>query len=462
MKKLKVLSSAILAGATVVALASCGGSDGDLSKTIVFYNSAGSTISTNIQTVIDEFQAKHEGWTIEVSKQSNYDATLAQIVYDIQSNDQPSLAFCYPDHVASYMTSGLVLDMKQFIDSKETVTAKVKNKEVTVNVGYTQEELNDFVPSYLAEGKGSNFYDAAAYGFNDDSLLCIPFSKSTEVMYVNMDHLKQAGVDKVPTTWDEMWEATAKLKAANPGDGYYPLCYDSEANWVINMCMQNGWDYTTNADANHFKFNNQQVAAWFDQMTTKFNNKEILTKSTFSTEGSKYTSDLFKSNGCTFCIGSSAGAGYQDPGDLFKWAVAPIPGTKVGNEVNSSVISQGPSLVMFDQGDSERAKMTWLFIKDLIDPVNQASLSMATGYNPVRLSSFEIDDYKEFLAETSNIKAVTANVAKSLSPNFYTSAVFVGSSLARDQIGTAFVYAITEKKSASDALSDAYKSCGGK
>lgn len=456
MKKIKLLSSLALVGLTTAALTSCGGKT-DSSKTIVFYNSAGSTIAGVINTAVNTFQQKYPGWTVEVVKQSDYDATFDKIVMDLQADELPSLAYCYPDHVASYMTAGVVLDINKFMNSTETVTTD----KGTVNVGYTKEEIADFHASFINEGKGKNFYQASNYGFTDDSILCIPFMKSTEAMYVNMDQLQAIGVTEVPSTWDELWNVVDLLKAANPGDGYYPLCYDSEANWAINMCEQNGWGYTTNESANHYTFNNDNLAGWFDFLKGKYDQGKVLTKLTYNTSGAAYTSELFTKSGCTFCIGSSAGASYQNPNGAFEWAVAPIPGTKVGNTINSSVISQGPNLVMFDQGNSERANMTWLFIKELLDPTFQASMSISTGYNPVRTSSYEIEKYKEHLSGDS-ITAKTAEVASSQLSNFYTSAVFVGSSLARNQVGNALTYAISGKKTSKKALEDAYKACGGK
>ena len=52
--------------------------------------------------------------------------------------------------------------------------------------------------------------------------------------------------------------------------------------------------------------------------------------------------------------------------------------------VNNSVISQGPSLVMFNAGNGvsnadEKAKMTFLFIKELLDPTFQAQFSIEAG-----------------------------------------------------------------------------------
>lgn len=467
MKISKFLSMASVASLAVLTLASCGGSE-DKSKTIVFYNSAGSTISTVVETAITKFKNEHPEWTVEVVKQSDYDATFNQVVLDLQAGELPSIAYCYPDHVASYMQSGKVVDMKKLMNSTEMVEYYNPETELTETrlLGYTAEEQADFIPTFLNEGLGSNFAGSSAYGYSADSLLCIPFAKSTELMYVNVDALKAAkivdadGNPKIPTTWAEMWEACEILKEKYPNS--YPLCYDSEANWFINACAQNNWDYTSNDPQKHFLFNNENTKAFLTDLRNKYKAGLFQTSTTF---GGNYTSDLFKagaSEGCTFCIGSSAGAQYQDPAGAFTWKVASVPGVVEGSSTNPSIISQGPSLVMFDQGSEARQKMTWEFAKYLLDPVFQCSLSMQTGYNPCRNSAYEIEEYQEHLANTTDIKAAAAKAAYQQMASYFTSAVFTGSAQARQQVEYALYYAITGKKSAADALKDAYTACGGK
>ena len=78
----------------------------------------------------------------------------------------------------------------------------------------------------------------------------------------------------------------------------------------------------------------------------------------------------------------------------------------------------------------------------------------------MRVDAFEIDEYVEFLADKTNIKAVTANVAKDMADIYFTSPAFNGSSTARDQVGSAFVYAVTGQKPAAKALKDAANACG--
>ena len=57
MKISKFLSMTAMAGLAVVALTSCGGTE-NTSKKITFYNSAGSTISTVVETAISNFFQK--------------------------------------------------------------------------------------------------------------------------------------------------------------------------------------------------------------------------------------------------------------------------------------------------------------------------------------------------------------------------------------------------------------------
>ena len=99
--------------------------------------------------------------------------------------------------------------------------------------------------------------------------------------------------------------------------------------------------------------------------------------------------------------------------------------------------------------------------KAVEDATLQAQFSMASGYNPSRLSTFNIPAYEEFL-EGYSIVAVTANVAKTMSNDFFTSPAFSNSSTCRDQMEDALWYVIQGQKNGSKALADALKACGGK
>ncbi|MBQ3571239.1 MAG: extracellular solute-binding protein [Clostridia bacterium] len=456
MKKLLVSIMLVILMMTSSVLTACGGGEGggdaaiDYSKTIVFYSTQGDKLQTETANAIASFEANNPGWKVEHIQPGGYDETKDKIVSDFQAASQPDLAYCYPDHVAQYLKTGKVVDLSKFINDAE--------------VGFSAEDIADFVPGYYNEGYARNFAGYESAGLEADSMITLPFVKSTELMYVNMTALKAAGFDAPATTWDELWEQCEKIVKTFPKAT--PLGYDSEANWFITMCEQNGWGYTS-ASEPHYLFKNAQAQAWLEKLNEYYGKGYITTQKDYGA----YTSALFtkgvEDGGLVYCIGSSGGASYQDPGNKFEWAIAPIPGSKLADgTVNYSVISQGPSLVMLKDGNGvvnseEKQRMTWLFMKELLDPMFQAAFSIASGYNPCRISTFANEDYIAHIAK-GNITAKAAGVAKELSERFYTSPAFVGSSTAREQVGTALYFALTGQKTAEQALADAYKNCGGK
>lgn len=461
-KTLLLAGLAMMSATAAVSLTSCGEA-ADPAHTITFYHTMGQDLQAVLQTAIDEYQEKFPGWKIESSPIGGYDDVRDAVISDLTAGQQPDLAYCYPDHVALYLESGKVVDMGKFVNSTDKVKVNVKEgeqyveKELNETVGYTADEVADFVKGYYNEGFAKNYENYETYGFTQDSLLTLPYVKSTEVLYYNKTALDECNLT-VPTTWDELWHCCEVLKAKYPK--CTPLGVDSEANWFITMCEQNGWGYTSPSTP-HYLFNNNGAKEWLESLVDKFDDELFTTQKIYK----GYTSNLFiqgAAEGSVFSIGSSGGASHQYS-DKFTWGVAPIPGSKqADNTVKNAAISQGPSLVMLQTGSDnyeEKELMTWEFVKMLETPEFQCSFAMSSGYNPSRESSFEITEYKQFL-EKSSIIAKTALVGKAQTDYYYTSPAFKGSSMARDQVGSALVYAATSQKSAADALADAMSKCG--
>ena len=460
MKKLVVLllTLSLVVAMCSVFLVACNTETIDYTKTIVFYSTQGDSLQQVTTNAIKSFEAKYPGWKIDHRQPGGYDEVKEKIVKDLSADVQPDLAYCYPDHVAQYMQTGKVVDMKGLINSTEVYEA------TGATIGYSAEEIADFVPGYYNEGLATNYGNYATYGFESDSMLTMPFVKSTELLYYNADALAALKLEPA-TTWDELWAQCEKIRKEYPSAT--PLGYDSEANWFITMCEQNGWGYTTAEGTNNYLFNNAETKAWLTEINGYFAKSYITTQSIYGA----YTSELFKKGvddgGLVYCIGSSGGASHQNA-TKFKWGVAPIPGSvQEDGSVNNSAISQGPSLVMFQAGYEvenidEKRLMTWLFVKELLDPTFQAAFSIASGYNPCRMSTFEVPAYVEHMEDDKNITAVAARVASQMSERFFTSDAFKGSSTARDQVGKALVYVLKGQKDPDKALRDAYRNCGGK
>lgn len=463
MKKLIVsmLVLVLVLSCTLTLLAACKDPT-DYDHTIIFYSSQGQDLQLVTQNAIAAFEAKYPGWKVSHVNPGGYDDVKSKIISDFQGSKQPDVAYCYADHVAQYIQTSKVVNLNKYINSKQTVQDAEGN---TVAVGYTEDEIADFVQGYYKEGYASNFSGYEKYGYKETDMLTLPFVKSTELLYYNKDALDACGLE-VATTWDEIWQQAPTIKAKYPKATV--LGYDSEANWFITMCEQNGWGYTSANDDNHFLFNGSNQIAWLDNLNTYWNNGWLTTQEDYGS----YTSGLFTqgvkndAGGIVYCVGSSGGASHQGT-ENFKWGVAPVPGSKLANgSVNYSAISQGPSLVMLSGGNNvsnptEKEMMTWLFVKELLDPTFQAAFSIASGYNPSRESVYLNQTYANFL-NGKTIVAEAAKVAKGMTDRFFTSPAFVGSSTARTQVGNALLYAMQGEKDADKALRDAYNNCGGR
>ncbi|MDE7106520.1 MAG: extracellular solute-binding protein, partial [Anaeroplasmataceae bacterium] len=436
------------------------------SRKIVFFHSMGSQLQDVLNIAIEEFENKFPGWTIESVQVGSYDDVKNAVIDNLQHNTQPNIAYCYSDHIPNYIATGKVIDLAKYIHSQDLIEVMMKDRTFQLErVGFTSEEIADFITGYYNEGKSTNYGNYSDYGYTSSAMFSLPFSKATEVLYYNESALIDAGITKevdgklvakIPETWEELWEACSILKAKYPNST--PLGYDSEGNWFITMCEQNNWEYTS-TQGEHYKFNNPNTIQWLKNLKEKYELGYFCTQRTLNS----YVSSLFTNgaeNGCTFAISSSASARYLFSfNNSFEVGVAPIPGSQRSDGVvYKSAIAQGPSLCMLTQGDDEKDLMAWEFIKLLFEPDFQAEFSIVSGYGPTRKSAYQTEIYKEFL-KTDSLLALTANVTKSMIENYFTSPAFVGSALAREQVGNAIYYTCIGKKTVQEILEEAEKNC---
>ena len=407
-----------------------GGYDGS-NVTISFYHTMGSNLTAVLDLYIEEFQKLYPNITVEYTSVGGYDDVRDQISTEITVGAQPNIAYCYPDHVALYNLAGVVTHLDSLIASQETVTLSDGS---TMILGLTDEQKADFIEGYYNEGKQ----------FGDGLMYTMPLSKSTEVLYYNKTFFDANGLT-VPTTWAELEALCAKIKEIDPKS--IPLGYDSEANWFITMCEQYKSPYTS-ATGDHFLFDNETNRNFIKTFREWYQKGYLTTQTLYGA----YTSGLFVSTTDVksyMSIGSSAGATHQRPTAVngeypFEVGIATIPQVDASNK---KVISQGPSLCIFQKSNPQEVIASWLFVKFLTTNVGfQAEFSMASGYVPVLKSVAQNPVYAEFLASADGgnyISALSAKVCLEQESAYYTSPAFNGSSAARDQVGTLLTKCLT-------------------
>ena len=459
----RIVALLLIAVLTIGMLTACGGSgkkgtagdvvatDGgfDINKpvTITFYHQMGAELQKILATAIEDFNKLYPNITVKAETMGDYDGILSQIQTEISVGNQPNLAYCYADHVATYNLGGAVQPLDSLIANTEVITRADGSTEV---LGLTQEQIDDFIPAFYNDGR--------VYG--DGKMYTLPVVRSTEALYYNKTFFEKHGLT-VPTTWDEMEAVCRQIRELEPT--CIPLGYDSEANWFITMCEQYGSPYTS-TDGDKFLFDNDVNKAFVKRFQGWYKEKLVTTQEL----SGGYTSALFTGESdtgtrCYMCIGSTGGATYQQPNQTngvfeFEVGITTIP------QVDKSapkVISQGPAICIFKKENPQEVLATWLFAKFLTtDVVFQASVSMNNGYAPVIQSVKENQIYADFLAgaSTSNIQAYAVKVALDQADAYYVSPAFNGSSVARDQVGLLMQKCLaTEGSDIDAAIAKAFK-----
>ena len=337
----------------------------DLSGTTVqFWHVYGEGDPRNetIAALVEEFNASNEyGITVEALDQGSYNDLEDKVNAGIQSGDLPQIAQAYTSALNNWDTVDLIVDLNQFISDAD--------------YGLTEEEMADIYPAVLELGVTPA---GARLGW--------PFSQSANVMVYNYTWAQELGFDAPPTTPEELKTqlcAAAEANASddNPdNDGTGGMVWYASASNYLSFLHAFGCA-ELNADGTAYDFNTEAAKA-----------------------AALYVNDL-KASGCTFetesypnpeqanrlalvTLSSTSGLkyyGYAFADGLFPddvWGFLAFPGPDGGQGVDAFTQTFG---VLKSTPEQELA--SWLWIKFLTAPVNQAKWVEASGYLPTQFST---------------------------------------------------------------------------
>jgi multiple sugar transport system substrate-binding protein len=393
--------------------------------TITFWHTMGADNQALLQSWIEDFEALYPNIdVIEEKKADDYTQLSDKVALAITAGNAPNIVQSYPDHIARYATAKAPLALNNFINHP--------------TLGFTEEEVADFLPGLWNEGKS---YD------NEGTFLSLPFQKSSEALFYNATYFDEKGYE-VPTTWDEVFEIAELIKADEPDA--YPFGYDSEDNLFITASEQWGAPYTgfnEETGRGEVQFNNEDSKDMVEYFKDKVDRGLMLTR---SLNGGAYTSDLMKTGEKTYMyVGSTGGTRYAYYGmtqavfdDGYRVGVAPLPAF----EDNQKQIQQGPNINLFKKDDEQQLIASWLFAKFLVAPEQTAELGTTSGYAPVRYSAYETDTWNDYVADISeNPTTINTAIQKLIKESiemflnngdiFFTSSVFNLSSKTRTEVG---------------------------
>ncbi|MBQ9115925.1 MAG: extracellular solute-binding protein, partial [Clostridia bacterium] len=219
--------------------------------------------------------------------------------------------------------------------------------------------------------------------------------------------------------------------------------YKSTDNMMIQMLAQKEAGYSTK-DGEVLIFNETT-----EEILTEIG-KHSKSKSfnTFKLIG--YPANYLNAGQCIFAVDSTAGATWMgcdaplidiDEDNLveFETVVMPIPQF---NPEKPKMISQGPSICIFNREDPQEVVASWLFAQFMLTNSVQIAYSQTEGYAPVTTKAQESKEYTEYLSRSGEnndfyypVKIAATKLLLDNTKNTFVTPVFNGSMSLRDAAG---------------------------
>ncbi len=345
------------------------------------------------------------------------------------------MCITYPDHIATYMTgANVVVPLDQLMSDPRY---GLGGSELKFD-GPTRSEM---IEQFLKEGVISGTQYA------------IPYMRSTEACYVNKTYVEKLGYTLPDVlTWDFVWEVSEAAMAKDSDDNFIingqkvmiPFIYKSTDNMMIQTLRQLDAGYSTE-DGEILLFND-------DTKEFLYTIAEHTRAGAFSTfKISSYPGNFLNAGQCLFAVDSTAGATWMGshaplldiPEDQlvdFETVVLPIPQYDVNN---LKMISQGPSLCVFNKRDPQEVLASWIFLQYMISNDVQIPYAETEGYVPVTSKAQNDPEYLKYLSnpdemsrEYYSVKIAASELLMAHTNETFTTPVFNGSASLRDAAGT--------------------------
>ena len=419
-------------------------------------NDTNKTQTRIYEKAIEDFHTLYPNITVNMRLYTDYSRIYNDIITNISTMTTPNICITYPDHIATYLTgTNIVAPLDELMENEKY---GLGGSELRFT-GVTRDEI---LPAFLSEGviEGTQY--------------AVPFMRSTEACYINRDLVEKLGYT-IPDvlTWDFIWEVCETSLAQNE-DGTYkingqkvliPFIYKSTDNMMIQYTKQAGSGYSTE-DGEILLFNDTTR----DFLYTIAEHTATGAFSTFKI--SSYPGNFLNAGQCLFAIDSTAGATWmgtdaplsdisEDKLVRFTTVVRPVPQLNPGNPI---MISQGPSLCIFNKKDSGEVLASWLFVQYLLSDEVQIAYAETEGYVPVTRSARSSPAYLDYLAragEDNNvhydvkIQATKLLLTYSDTGHTFTTPVFNGSASLRDAAGQ-LIENVTRSVKRHETVDEAY------
>ena len=403
---------------------------------------------------IEDFQKIYPNITVNLRLYTDYGKIYNDVITNISTNTTPNVCITYPDHIATYITGrNTVVPLDELFDDERYGLGGSELK-------FDSPRKEEIVPEFLKECVlGDNHY-------------ALPYMRSTEACYVNKTYVEKLGFTLPKTlTWDFIWEVSEAALEQN-SDGTYkingqnvmiPFIYKSTDNMMITMLKQKGAGYT-DTDGNVLLFNDDTK----EILSTIADHTRTGAFSTFKISG--YPANFLNAGQCIFAVDSTAGSTWMGSKaplvDIakekivdFETELMMVPQFDVNNPY---MMSQGPSVCIFNKADPQEVLASWIFAQYLLTNEVQIAYSQTEGYVPVTTKAQLSPEYQDYISKEGSdnemyydVKIKAAKLLMNNPDKTFVTPVFNGSTSVRDAAGQLIetvTKSVRRKKTVDDAF----------
>jgi len=397
-------------------------------------NDTNSTQVAIYHQAIADFEALYPNIKVNIRLYTDYGKIYNDVITNISTDTTPNVCITYPDHIATYLTGE---------DTVVPLDELMEHEAYGLGGGalrFDSPKTEEIIPQFLNECEFNGHFYA------------LPYMRSTEACYVNKTFVEKLGYTLPDTlTWDFVWEVSRAAMekdangnfAVNGQKVLIPFIYKSTDNMMIQMLKQKEADYSTvQGEVKLFHDTTDEI------LLTVAENVEERAFNTFKLAG--YPANFLNAGQCIFAIDSTAGATWMgsdaplvdiDPEKLvqFETKVMTVPQFE---PQNPTMISQGPSMCVFNKADPQEVLASWLFCQFMLTNNVQIAYSQTEGYCPVTSKAQNSAEYQDYLSRAGEnnelyypIKLEATRLLLNNTNNTFVTPVFNGSASLRNAAG---------------------------
>lgn len=325
--------------------------------TVELWSSLSGKKATVFDAQVAAFNESQNEVKVNVIHQGGYSILRQKVAAAANAHNMPEILICDYVDTAYYAQLGLLSKLDGLL---------------------SDELIADYYPSMLSD---------LTY---DGSLYAIPYNRSTQGFYVNNDLLRKAGIEKVPSTWDEFRAAAEKFKEL--GDDYY-FGY-SFFNQFIFDAIAYSWGGEISTPDGKVLLNSPEIV---DMMTffSDMDNEKLLLMPPALVGGFEELHGAFLDEHVATVFQTSSFAPTAESLLDCDWSFEFIPAGKGGNAIT---IGGGNLAITSSVTDEEKAACV-KFFEFMSSPEIVKQFFMETKNLPVRQSILNDADVKAYLEE---------------------------------------------------------------